>query len=515
MDSLWPGYDLECLTCGAAVRSVDRFCSQCGRRDPAGRETPDPVGDDILTAPTVVIGGEEKTDVDDEGEVFGTFVSREGLNEKQALREARRSKTREQTMALELMLQPGSVFGRRYRIQRFLGSGAMGYVCSAIDESIDEVIALKILSAPIHEEPDSFERFKNELKLARRIRHRNVVQSFDLGFADGYPFISMEYIDADNLLKHLARGTHYDELTALAIVRQVLRGLRAAHDLGIIHRDIKPENILVNKDRLAFITDFGIATTAKFARRREIAGTPDYMAPEQLRGEAVAPASDFYSCGVMLYRMLCGKLPFKADSFNQIIEAHLHTPPEPLPADLPVSDETREMIEAMLKKKIEERPQTAQELLDRIDTLLRSGRSRSASRFATVLVIEHDAETAAFLRGVLEVAGFRVVVTDNAREAVNLAFEQTPVLIFLDAKIRGGFDVPHELDEEAAADGLGFVRIVRGDDKLRSVPIILMTEETLSSLDNTFERLGVADVMIKPVEKQDVLDVMKLATSFA
>jgi len=508
MDSPQPGYDLACQTCGAGVRPIDRYCSQCGRRDPAGREQ-QTTDDPLLTSPTQVTVGEDATQLPS-NEAFGTFVTREGLTEKQAMRTARRARTRDQALALEMMLQPGLVFGRRYRIQRFLGSGAMGYVCSAVDESIDEVVALKILSSPIHEEPESFERFKNELKLARRIRHRNVVQSFDLGFSDGYPFISMEYIDADNLLKHLARGTHYDETAALSILRQVLRGLRAAHDLGIVHRDIKPENILVNKDRLAFITDFGIATTANFQRRREIAGTPDYMAPEQLRGEAVSPASDFYSCGVMLYRMLAGTLPFKANTLNQIIEAHLRVRPEPLPSDLPVSDETREVIEWMLQKKMSDRPQTALALLEKIDPLLRTGRTRSASRLMTVLIVEHDPEALAFLRGVLELEGYRVVATGNAREGVNLAFEQAPSLIFLDAKIRGGFEIPHELDEIDAADGLGFMRIVRGDEKLRGVPIVLMTEETLSSLDTHFERLGVADVVLKPLEKVDVIEAMKL-----
>ena len=179
----------------------------------------------------------------------------------------REHSTRLNTLAVETMLAPGTIFARRYRIQRFLGSGAMGYVCCAIDESIDEVVALKVLSLPIHEDPDAYDRFKTELKLARRIRHRNVVQSFDLGFAEGYPFISMEYIDADNLLKHLTRRTTFDEQSALAIMRQVLRGLRAAHDLGIVHRDIKPENILLNKDRMAFITDFGVATSQDIVRK--------------------------------------------------------------------------------------------------------------------------------------------------------------------------------------------------------------------------------------------------------
>jgi hypothetical protein len=179
-----PGYDLACLGCGAGVRPIDRFCSQCGRRDPADRSLH---GDDPeLTSPTLVSGdtGRERE------KTYPTFVAAEAQSEATLIKSVRK-KTRPGTQAVEAMLAPGSVFARRYRIQRFLGSGAMGYVCSAVDESIDEVVALKVLSMPIHDDPDSFERFKNELKLARRIRHRNVVQSFDLGFAEGYPFISM------------------------------------------------------------------------------------------------------------------------------------------------------------------------------------------------------------------------------------------------------------------------------------------------------------------------------------
>src|SRR3954449_7992795 len=359
-----PGYDLACLGCGAGVRPVDRFCSQCGRRDPADRSLH--AGDDPeLTSPTLVsadTGNREKT--------YPTFVAGEAQSEATLIKSARK-KTRPGTLAIEAMLAPGNIFARRYRIQRFLGSGAMGYVCSAIDESIDEVVALKVLSLPIHDDPDAFDRFKNELKLARRIRHRNVVQSFDLGFAEGYPFILMEYIDADNLLKHLTRRPHFDEHTALTIMRQVLRGLRAAHDLGIVHRDIKPENILLNKDRMAFITDFGIATSQDLVRK-ELAGTPDYMAPEQLRCEAVVPASDLYSCGVVLYRMLTGLLPYRAASINEVLDAHLHASPEPIDESLGISILTRELIDWMLQKKVSDRPSNARDLLDRIDALLKA-----------------------------------------------------------------------------------------------------------------------------------------------
>src|SRR5207247_7778288 len=156
MDSVDAAHELTCIDCGAGVRPIDRYCSQCGRRDPTGSD------DSMLTEPTLIA----------EDTVPGEMPT---------LMKTPSGETRPKTAALQSMLVPGAVFGRRYRIQRFLGAGAMGYVCSAVDESIDETIALKILSLPIQEDPDSFERFKMELKLARRIRHRNVVQSFDLG----------------------------------------------------------------------------------------------------------------------------------------------------------------------------------------------------------------------------------------------------------------------------------------------------------------------------------------------
>ncbi len=500
------GNDLVCIGCGAGVRAVDRFCSQCGRREPTQREVQG--GDLVLTSSTVV--GDDTADVP-KAKTYPTFVAGEAMSQATLIKSSRSSRT--STLAVERMLAPGSVFARRYRIQRFLGSGAMGYVCSAIDESIDEVVALKVLSLPIHEDPDAFERFKNELKLARRIRHRNVVQSFDLGFAEGYPFISMEYIDADNLLKHLTRHPTFDEHTSLSIMRQVLRGLRAAHDLGIVHRDIKPENILLNKDRMAFITDFGIATSQDLVRK-ELAGTPDYMAPEQLRCEAVVPASDLYSCGVVLYRMLTGELPYRVKSIKEVLLAHLNSAPEPIAESLEISESTRDLVASMLQKKVADRPLNARELLDRIDALLKAASmTRSASRRITVLVIENDPDALAFLTNVLQGEGYRVLATSNAREGVNIAFEQSPSLILLDGKIRGGFDLPPEAaGEEIAAHGLGFVRIVQRDERLRSVPIVLMTDDTLSQLHGAFQKAGVAEVMLKPLSTSDVIDAVRMIT---
>jgi len=509
MPGAWPGYDLTCVSCGCGVRPIDRFCSQCGRESP----TTITAEEEGLTSPTVIVGT-------DEGTGSQTFASPEQNFSDPLLptvsRRARRIEMQKQREEdLRQLLSPGSVFGRRYRVQRFLGAGAMGHVCSAIDESIDEVVALKVLSAPMQEDPDAFERFKLELKLARKIRHRNVVQSFDLGFADGFPYISMEYIDADNLLRHLHRKGTFDETSALAIVRQVLRGLRAAHDLGIIHRDIKPENILLNKDRIAFITDFGIATPSNLGKTRELAGTPDYMAPEQLRCDPVTPASDIYSCGVLFYRMLTGNLPYAGESITQIIDAHRHAEPAPIPGELPISWETRDLVMWMLQKEVALRPASAYPLLERIDAMLSEGVKRSRSSRVSVLVVEDDPGTLSFIRGVLEGDGFRVIPATNAREGVELAFELSPSVILLDAKIRGGFDLGEVPDDPTGVDGLGFCRILRGDAKLREVPIIVMSEQTLSMLQPAFQVSGAADIIIKPLGGDDILSSVREAMSKA
>jgi|GEM_PF-563925 len=514
----WTGYDNPCQGCGAGCRAIDRFCSQCGRPDPLGpREEGTLEIDEFSSSPTIVA-----TDAD-EMRPDATMVGKSGqLLENAAPHTTTRTRRRstESALTLERMLIPGNVFGRRYKIQRFLGAGAMGYVCSAIDNTIDETVALKILSAPVQEDPEGFERFKTELKLARKIRHRNVVQSFDLGFAEGYPYISMEYIDADNLSKHLTRRSQFPENVALAILRQVIRGLRAAHDLGIVHRDIKPENVLLNKDGIAFITDFGIATTANRVRKREIAGTPDYMAPEQLRGEDVTPASDLYACGVMLYRMTVGALPFNADTLSKTIEAHLKKAPDAIPDEMEISQDVRNLIDALLQKRVEDRPKDAGDVLSRVEAMLNAQKkARSSSTRMTVLVADHDPHTVAFLRSVLETDGYRVVTTSSARDAVNAAFDLAPSVIMLDAAIKGGFDLVNPDADTApglglgpdlrGADGIGLLRILNGDAKLARVPVLVMSDASDTNLRNAYTRSGAAQFLVKPLAPGDVTEAVR------
>jgi len=330
----------------------------------------------------------------------------------------------------------------------------------------------------------------------------------------------MEYIDADNLAKHLQRRTVFTESVALAILRQVLRGLRAAHELGIVHRDIKPENVLLNKDGIAFITDFGIATTARRVRKREIAGTPDYMAPEQLRGDDVTPASDLYACGVMLYRMIVGSLPFLGETVHQTLEAHLTKAPEPIPDEIEVSPDVRELIDALLQKEVSDRPRSAALVLDQVERLLTAQKkARSSSTRVTVLVADADVHDAAFLRSVLETDGYRVLTTNSAREAVNVAFDQGPSVILLDATIRGGFDLVNPDSDTApglglgpdlrSADGIELLRILNSDEKLRSVPVLVVSEASDERLRDVYARHGAVEFLTKPLAPGNVTDAVR------
>jgi len=539
-------YSIPCASCGAGCRPIDRFCSQCGRRDPTGRlEAEARANDDaLLFSPTLVISeapaieefpqlaptlfsinpmGSDAQEVIEPTHVFPIeeITERESIatsptpHTRRISSAERRAKEVARIAQLERMLVPGNVFARRYRIQKFLGAGGMGHVCSAIDDSIDEMVALKILSAPLAEDPAAFERFKNELRLARRIRHRNVVQSFDLGFGDGYPYISMEYIDADNLQKHLAKRP-YEETKAIGLFRQILRGLRAAHELGIIHRDMKPENILVNKDGVAFITDFGIATTADRVRRTELAGTPDYMSPEQLRCEDVTPSSDLYSCGVMLYRMLSGKLPFQVDSVHKMIEAQLHETPQPLPDELDLSPVIRDLIDWLLQKQPADRPQNAQEVLAKLDEAVKRQKTLVLAENMSVLVADRDPEMLTSFRSALEAEGFKVTTAATAREAVNVAFENHPSVMLIDAAIGGGHFPLRATDDTTpgtvplhGADALDFCRIVRGDEKLRRVPIVVMSEPSEAGLKNLFSQCGASDFLVKPLAPAEISSAIR------
>ncbi len=256
-------------------------------------------------------------------------------------------------------LQIGHLFATRYRIESILGRGGMGVVYKATDAQLDETVAIKTLPGDVMtRSPEDLERFKREIRLARKITHRNVLRTFDYGQAEGVYFISMEFIRGYTLseLVDEAPGRQMPPRAAVGIGRQICRGLQAAHEQGIIHRDIKPQNVLIDAKGEVKLMDFGVARMTEAAEMTQaglIVGTPHYMSPEQVQGKALDPRTDVYAMGVLLYELLVGKRPFESSSLTGILTAHIMETPKPI---LELRPEIGREVSAIVMRCLEKDP---------------------------------------------------------------------------------------------------------------------------------------------------------------
>jgi serine/threonine-protein kinase len=230
--------------------------------------------------------------------------------------------------------QIGTLFAGRYEIQSVLGKGGMGIVYKAHDRELDDLVAIKTLRGEVlSADPSLLDRFKQEIRLARRITHPNVLRTHDLGESNGLRFLSMEFVKGLTLKHLLETGEILPTPVGLRIAKQVCAGLAAAHEVGVIHRDIKPQNIIIEPTGGLKIMDFGIARLTEdrgMTATGTVIGTPDYMSPEQARGLPLDYRSDIYSTGVVLYEVFTGSLPFEGDSPLAVVLKHVNDPP-PLP----------------------------------------------------------------------------------------------------------------------------------------------------------------------------------------
>jgi hypothetical protein len=225
---------------------------------------------------------------------------------------------------------PGAMFGKRFRILGLLGRGGMGEVYRADDLELGQTVALKLLPANLTGDRVALDLLRNEVRVARHITHPNVCRVYDLGEVDGRYFVSMEYVDGEDLASLLRRIGRLSKEKGLDIVVQLAAGLAAAHQIGVLHRDLKPANIMIDGHGRVRVMDFGLAGfTEELRGSRELAGTVSYMAPEQLDGKGVTARSDVYALGLVMYELLTGRRAYGPGSAPEIRKAQAAGPPEP------------------------------------------------------------------------------------------------------------------------------------------------------------------------------------------
>ena len=334
--------------------------------------------------PVIMLSGEKKDELDkatglDVGAddyIVKPFGTKELLSRIKAVLRRATPKVEEKgehyapTRTLEITaatLRKGSTIAGRYEVLEELGRGGMGRVFRVADKKIGEEVALKVLNPAVAADKKTIERFRNELKIARKIAQRNVCRMFDLSDEEGMHYITMEYVPGEDLKSFLIKSGQLTVEKTISIARQVCEGLAEAHGMGVVHRDLKPQNIMIDKEGKARIMDFGIARSLRkkgITEEGTIVGTPEYMSPEQVEGKETDQRSDIYSFGVILYEMMAGKVPFEGDSTLDVALMHkTEDPRDPREINPQIPEGMSRLILNCLEKNKEKRYQQVHDLL--------------------------------------------------------------------------------------------------------------------------------------------------------
>ena len=279
------------------------------------------------------------------------------------------------------VFEEGAVLGGRYEIQKLLGMGGMGAVYKARDVEVDRVLGLKVIRPDLAGNAAILARFKQELVLARQVTHRNIIRIYDLNEVDGVKFITMEFVEGEDLRSILTRERKMSPPEAVEIILQVCSGLEAAHAEGVIHRDMKPSNIMRDAAGRVVIMDFGLAKTVQsdgLTQTGMMIGTMEYMSPEQAMGSELDARSDLFAVGLIFYELLTGYIPFRAESAIASLVKRTQERAVPLTeVDSSIAPELSHIVSKCLERDPNQRYASVHELIDDLE-VWRGRKRRSA-----------------------------------------------------------------------------------------------------------------------------------------
>jgi serine/threonine protein kinase len=374
-------------------------------------------------------------------------------------------------------LTTGSTFAGRYQIIEELGRGGMGRVYKATDTKINEKVALKLIKLEIASDKKTLERFGNELRIARKIIHKNVGRMYDINEEKGTHYITMEYVSGQDLKGFIRQSGQMAIGTSISVAKQICEGLSEAHKTGVVHRDLKPSNIMIDQDGNVRIMDFGIARSLKekgITGAGVMIGTPEYMSPEQVEGKEIDIRSDIYSLGVILYEMVTGRVPFEGETSLSIAMKHKSEEPlDPKVLNDQISEGLSKVILRCMKKDKEKRFQDAEELLSQLSNL-------ESGIFTAKRTFPEQKETAE--------------TTSEIRWANSIA-----VLPFV--------DLSSQRDQEYFCDGMTDEIILKlsklSDLKVISRTSVMRYKNTEKDIREIGQELGVATIMEGSIRKEE------------
>jgi len=396
-------------------------------------------------------------------------------------------------IALPSALPAGTTFGR-YRLESLLGEGGMGAVYRALDTELNRTVALKLVRPELATNPQTMQRFKQELLLASKISHKNILRIHDLGDANGIKFITMAFVEGTDLAGLLNREGRLPLDRALRLARQLAAALEAAHGEGVVHRDLKPQNILIDANENLYVSDFGLAKSLEAevsmgTRTGQILGTPRYMSPEQVEAREIDHRADLYSYGLIVYEMLTGELPFRGDSAMQLMYQRVSEPPKDprtVVPDLP--DWVANLVLRCLAKDPVARYQSAAEILRDLDAMQAVAPKRDAGNQTISIQIPKPSKRS-WMAIVSTFAALVTIVSavPRARQAVVGMFStKAPAIRYriavLPLNFEGAPDLKYIADgiQDALTAKLAGLRNVYVADRASLTPSLLKDEAKLA-----------------------------------